>query len=461
MKWIAFFGMAVVGAPLMFCLAQISPRSRRILFAILVFTTCIKLSVNFVSSEWYRGPDRGFEVTVTDLIALALGVSLLARRSRQVKWLPPTTIPMMAFFAMAMVSTAGFAIPLLGWFSLFKLAKAYWLYWVVYNTFVLEPPEAELWYGLMGIAYYETYLCLKQKYVYGLYRVYGSFDHSNSIPIYLIMFTPLLLAWIFNGKHLNRFKSVITLGALGGCCVAILTTQSRAGLVLTGAALGVTLLRIVPHRLNGRKAGIAALFIVLTVLGLVKAAPTIIQRFKEAPEQSELAREEFNEAAKAMQVDHLFGVGYNLFSHAMTNESKYKQFAEVMGNEEHAGVCHHIYHLTAAETGTVGLVMFLWVMAAIQFRLFYRIWGQPDFAHCVVVSVFIGLGVVHVIGLLEWCFRLTPQTNMFMIVAAMGQAYCHHIAVVKKAAKQAKKEARALRRQTQAEWPGGASSPAM
>lgn len=427
MKWVAFYAMIIFGVPLMTMAAHSIPRARRILFAALVFTTCVKVSVNFVSSETYRGPDRGFEVTVTDLIAISLGASLIMRKPTKLKFIPPNTIPMLSFFLIAVISVSNCAMPLYGWFSLFKLMKAFWLYWVVYNTFALEPPEEALWYGIVSIAGYETFVCLQQKYLHGMYRVNGTFDHSNSIPIYLIMTTPLILAWILNGRHMGRLKTLISLAALGGNCVCILATQSRAGLVLTGAALVGVVFRLVPHRLSGRKVGLSILFAVLTATALTKAAPTIIRRFKEAPKSSEEARHEFNQAAVMMAKDHTFGVGYNLFSHAMTHVPKYKAFAHVMGDEEQSGVCHHIYHLTEAETGKTGLLLFLWVMVAIHFRLFYRLWGAPDFARCVVVSVFIGLSMVHVIGMFEWCFRLTPQTNMFMIVVGVSMAYCHHI----------------------------------
>lgn len=426
-KWLAFFMVAVVGVPLMTHFSMTHARFRRALFAVLVFSTCMKISVNFYSSEWYRGPDRGFEVTLTDLIAFALGMALVGRVPGKIRWIPPTTIPLVAYFGLAAISVWQCDIPLFGAFSLVKLAKAYSLYWVAYNTFRIEPPEAELWYGIMGIAYYETFVCLRQKYMMGLYRVYGTFDHSNSIPIYLLMLLPLLLAWVLHGRHLNKFKSLAALGGVAGMCVCILATQSRAGLVLMGASLAAVMIRMVPFRISARKIGLSSVFALVVAAGLMKALPTIMKRFKEAPESSERARDEFNMAAELMAQDHFFGVGYNMFSHTMTHYERYKQFSEVMGNEEHAGVCHHIYYLTASEMGYIGLGAFLWVMGMIHFRLGMRFWGRTTFERAMVVGIFIGLTAVHVIGLLEWCFRLTSQTNLFVLVAAMGQAYCWRI----------------------------------
>lgn len=434
-KWAAFFLVAVVGVPLMIHFSMANARVRKSLFAFMVFTTCVKISVNFCSNEWYRGPDRGLEVTLTDLICLALGVALIGRVPGKIKWVPPTAIPMAIYFALATISVLQCDIPFFGAFSLFKLAKAFALYWVAYNTFRIEPPEAELWYGLMGIAYYETFVCLKQKYMIGMYRVYGTFDHSNSIPIYLIMTLPLVLAWILHGRYLNKTKTMISLVGLAGMCVCILATQSRAGLILMGCALVAVMFRMVPFRISIRKLGLSSIFLILVAAGLAKALPTIIQRFKEAPESSEQAREEFNMAAELMAHDHFFGVGYNMFSHTMTHYERYKQFSAVMLNEENAGVCHHIYFLTAAEMGFIGLASFILVMVAIHIRLMLRFWGKTTFERAVVVAVCIGLTMVHVIGLLEWCFRLTPQTNMFMLVSAMGQAYCWRIGKLNKLAR--------------------------
>jgi hypothetical protein len=435
MKWAAFFIVAVFGVPLMTHLSMTNARVRKCLFGFMFFSTCVKIGVNFMSHEWYRGPDRGFEVTITDLVALALGVALVSRVPTLIKWLPPASIPMFIYFILACISVVGCDIPLFGTFSLFKLTKAYWIYWVTYNTFRIEPPENELWYGLMGIAYYETYICLKQKYMMGMYRVYGTFDHSNSIPIYMIMMLPLVLAWILHGRHLNKLKTIISLVGLAGMCVCILATQSRAGLILMGGALAGVMFRMVPFRMSIRKVGLATCFTILASAGLAKALPTIIKRFNEAPESSEQAREEFNMAAELMAHDFFFGVGYNMFSHVMTEYERYKQFSEVMGNEEHAGVCHHIYFLTAAEMGFIGLGSFLLLMGSIHLRLGLRYWGRTTFERAVVVGIFTGLSVVHVIGLLEWCFRLTPQTNMFSMVAAIGLAYCWHIKQINKANK--------------------------
>ena len=77
MKWIAFGAFILVGVPCMTALAGSSKRGRWLLMAALIASTVVKVSVNFASLEDYRGPDRGFEVSLADLIALSLGLGLV------------------------------------------------------------------------------------------------------------------------------------------------------------------------------------------------------------------------------------------------------------------------------------------------------------------------------------------------------------------------------------------------
>ena len=62
-------------------------------------------NINFVSMEGYRGPDRGFEVSLSDLVALGLVGSLRLRDSARIRWLPAGTLAFAAFFFVSLAST--------------------------------------------------------------------------------------------------------------------------------------------------------------------------------------------------------------------------------------------------------------------------------------------------------------------------------------------------------------------
>ena len=76
MKYLAFVLFALTATPVMAGAAVSSARLRSWLLSALVFSTALGdvANVNFVSMEFYRGPERGFELGLTDLIALALAL---------------------------------------------------------------------------------------------------------------------------------------------------------------------------------------------------------------------------------------------------------------------------------------------------------------------------------------------------------------------------------------------------
>ena len=260
---------------------------------------------------------------------------------------------------------------------------------------------------------------LKQKYLEGLYRIHGPLDHSNGIPLYSNLIIPVLLLWGLTDRRLSRAQAGLTILASLGLVFAVVATQSRAGTVLSGAcvlgALGVANLRA-----SSRRVSFTTAFVLLCVVGGgAMAADTIIRRFKEAPESSEQARHEFNDAARLMAQDHTFGVGLNSFSRVLTDEPRYNQFMEVMKGEEQAGVAHHIYWLTAAETGYPGLVVFVIVIGRFAWLAGWSAWRHRQYFEGILLAgSLLGFCALHAQGTLEWGLRITPITFVFTVACA-------------------------------------------
>jgi hypothetical protein len=421
LKYIAFAGALLAGVPLMALVASTSEKWRRVLLAVLVFSAVLgdMASINFVSTENYRGPDRGFEVTLTDLVALGLALGLVLRPPGRIRWLPFNTGWLLAGFALACVSTAAAPVPLFGVFTLFKLARVYLVYWCVANVLATERSIDPLRWGWVAIGVFTAALALKQKYLDGLYRISGPLDHSNGIPLYSNLIIPALLLWGLTDRRLSRQQAGLTILASLGLVFAVVATQSRAGTVLSGAcvfgALGVANLRASSRRVSATTAFVLA----CVVAGGVVAADTIVRRFQEAPESSEEARHEFNAAAKLMAADHRFGVGLNSFSRVLTDEPRYHQFIEVMKGEEQAGVAHHIYWLTAAETGYPGLVVFLIVIGRFAWQAGWMAWRhRAYFEGLLLAGSLLGFCALHAQGTLEWGLRITPITFVFAVACA-------------------------------------------
>lgn len=406
--------------------AMSSPRMRGLLFSLMLFSTALgaHASINFLDSEqlfhiFYRGPDRGFEITFADTISLALIFAMLMKFPTKVQWLPYNAIWMGVFFLLACVSTFSAPRPMYGAYTLWKLVRAYGLYWCVVNCLRTGVSLSSVRVALVSIGLYVFATALWQKYRIHLYRVNGPFDHSNTIPLYLNMIMPATLLFALCERNLKGWVRWLTVFTVLGMIFSVLATQSRAGLILAGGTFVAALVYANVRARSGSTTAVSMAALVCMIVGGAIAAPTIIKRFKEAPASSEQARHEFNIAADMMAQDKALGVGLNNFTHVLTYTDKYRAHIQVMANEEQAGVAHHLYKLLAAEMGYGGLALFLWIVVRFFWRALRTVWKRKDLPAGVSFGMFLGWTAVFAGSLLEWCFRVTPVTQDFTFCAAV------------------------------------------
>lgn len=423
MKYLVFFLIAVVGVPLAANYAQQKAKFRGMLVGgLFLFALLVKQGkINFVSMESYRGPDRGFEVCMTDLIGITLLTVLVKKYKERIVWLPPCSWPLLLLYVIALISAVGAEDKLVAAFSLFKWARAYGVYWITYNSLKMPWPRRKIWAGLIIAAYTLTFWSLKDKYIGHMYRVAACFDHSNTVPLFINQFLPVLAMWGLTDKKLTNAQSLATtIGSLG-LCVASQCTFSRLGMLLSVSGFFGALLTANIFCRTPRVRVITMIAVSGVVVGGLLALPSIMERIRTAPEESELARLEFNLAAKKMAEDHPFGVGINNFSRSLTREARYNQFISVMEDEDQSGVCHHIYNLTAAELGKYGLYTFVAILLYFLVQGLIGFWkNRHNMAGWLCMGVVIGECALHVSGFAEWVFRITPVTYMYALCAGLS-----------------------------------------
>ena len=165
--------------------------------------------------------------------------------------------------------------------------------------------------------------------------------------------------------------------------------------------------------------------IILGCLGLggliagAAASRTIIQRFLEAPKESEETREGFNLCAARMAREFPFGAGINNFSY-MIGQTRYGEDApDLPEGGKDDGVAHHIYWLIASEMGYFGLGCFVLLFAGVQGKaLAMALRGKTGLCRAYAAGVFCGLLALHLQGFLEW---ILFQTNIwFLFCAQLG-----------------------------------------
>lgn len=424
MKYGVFIAFILLGVPAMAATAYFSARVRGWLVSLMVFATCLgdRANIHFVSMETYRGPDRGFEVTLADLIALALAAAIAVRHPGRVRWWPYNTAPMLGFFCVAALTALWAPQPILSAFTLFKLVRAYGFYWCVVNCLRTGTPLRAVWRGLVFMAAYLAFETLRQKYLHGVYRVTGPFDHPNPFACFLNLFMPVLLAIGLSDRTLSPGRTAVSLiGALAMLFSSVMTFSRTAivlGVVCAGGVMVFANLR--QHSTRVALATLVAFLGLIVGGGLV--ARRVIERFEQAPGASAMARHEFNYAASLMLDDHPEGVGINQFARVLTDTPRYNSHITVMAVEKQKGVCHHIYWLTAAETGYAGIALFLLVIGRFAWRAFFFAWRTPGRDGLVQAAVFLGTLSLHLAGLLEWVFRITPLFSGYLLCCGVSVA---------------------------------------
>lgn len=431
MKYIAFAMAAIVGIPAMTIASMVIPKIKYLLVSMLILSIMFgsMVSINFVSMEQYRGPSRGFEITVTDLICLALIFTLILTKPKKIIWIPKTFGMCAVFFVAAVINVVSSPVPLYGYFFLWQLYRAALLYWCIINLVVTEDGGKEImnaiWMGFVAVGCVMLLIAFKQKYVDGIYRIPAFFDHSNTVPSFLIMLLCATMVWGMANKEFTFIQYAFTMIASLGMIFAIFATGSRSGYLVAAGSVGASLVIT-----NFRKKKLAVdrfrivfstiVIIVAMFVGGLLVIDTVIDRFLNAPESSEEARDEFNISARMMAEDHFFGVGLNQFSYVLTNTEKYREHIKIMANEEQAGVAHHIYLLTAAEMGNIGLALFLLLLARILVPIAFTGLRWKNLNHLILLGLTTGLLSLLMIGFLEWVFRLTPVIYQFSLASGLG-----------------------------------------
>ncbi|SPF56419.1 putative O-Antigen ligase [Candidatus Sulfopaludibacter sp. SbA4] len=425
MKYAVLAAALTIAVPGMAIGAMWLPRVRGYLFSLMIALTCLgaHASVNIVSRELYRGPDRGFEVTGADLVCWALMIAITLRFPGKIAWFPRNSWLLLFFFLNACLLALVTLEPLYTAFSLWKCLRIYCLYWTTVNCLHLGIRRRYAWLGFAGAALVIMALALQQKYLMHIYRINGPFDHSNTIPLFANLILPVLLIWALCDKELPLHWAVVSIALCFGLLFAVLETFSRLGMALSGGcvvgALGWANLRSRSARVQTA----SVLITLLLVAGAIRAAGSIIERIRSAPAASVEARDEFKYAAQLILADHPFGIGLNNFSYVVTNQTQYREHFEAMKNEEQSGVAHHIYWLTAAETGYLGLLLYLLLVVRFAWSALAGSWRHKSTEGTILFGVFLGICALQVSGFFEWAFRVTPVMQMFTITAAMAVAW--------------------------------------
>jgi len=427
-----------VGVPFVTGTLYALPKLRRLLLGLMVFTTChVKKPFYMeVFFEAYRGVDRGFAVTLPDLLFFGFFFWLLMGGSHQklILW-PYNSTWWTLLIVVSLLSLTGARMPYYGLFTIHKFIRALLLFWVMVNI-VRDREDVEVVLtALIAAAVFQGFTVFFDKYVTRavVNRSVGSFPHPNTLAMYIDLIIPTILSLILAGsltKKKNRWAAV----ALFAGMLCVVFTKSRAALVIMmGALCGITAVSVL-IKPTARKMGIVFIGFLLVDMVGVAVAPRVIKRFQSAPEASEQTREYFNYAAQAMARDNPLGAGINSYSWMLENTDYYwyvypdalntvddlDEFRESKQGQSRLGTAHHIYLLFAAETGWAGMWIFILFIGRFYLHnLILLFKAHDEYYQAILLGLLFGFTTLHLQGLLEWIFRQTQVLYLFFVLSGL------------------------------------------
>lgn len=426
----------IVGLIVIFALGSSSalaltvwPRLRPFALFALVFGAIISpwFDVNLLGQYWYRGTTRGVEISWVDCIAFGLlFAECLHPRYERRRWFWPAGLALFVLYLIYCCVSVVTAEPKI--YGVWEVANVFRATMVILAAAMVVRSRRELGVVVLALAaavFVEAVYGFKQRFLSGIYRVPGTFDHENTLSTYLCTVGPILLA----GAFANWSKWLRWLCAVA-CLVAFVTellTISRAGIpIFVFGMLGVTFF-CVTWRITRRKIVVGSAVAILGTLLFAATWDQIKARYQAASFEEEYLSEDgegrgvYFRWAKMMVDDHFFGVGLNNWSYYVSKVYgaqlgfRYEDYDAIKDSPEkadlpainYAAPAHSLMALTMGELGIPGLVLIAlvwlrWFQMGAMF-LWQRLNADP--MHRLGIGCLFALGGVFLSNVTEWTYR--------------------------------------------------------
>ncbi len=249
-------------------------------------------------------------------------------------------------------------------------------------------------------------------------RLQGASGDPNFMAAFIV--AAVVLAAVLYGAGRSPLRVVLP-AAIAMLAVGLAATESRGGLLATIVALlaAATVMR------GRRLAVLGVATAALAVAGAwVSANPAILERIASTPEDRGNGREDLWLVARRMSADHpITGVGLDNFivrSPEYVRQPGALNYVELVVERPH--VVHNTYLQMLAETGVVGLALFLALVAA-SLASALRAARQFERAGCGDLALFSRGVLVANLGLLTAAFFITAQsTATVWVLLGLGPA---------------------------------------
>lgn len=394
------FGLA---APALAVLSRGRPLLQRGLFGLL----CVMIPSGLVKpQEWgltlgaledfYRGHSTGYHFYFAEAIALALVLARALEDWRDFRLLPPGLWLYLAHCGLAALSIINAPNTSFALMAAFKAVKICVVFIAGYN-FLRSRENIQFFLIVMvGVVGIQLMAALRQRYLLGVYQVTGTFEHQNSLAMFVNLIGMVFLS-ISLAPEQSRSQVNLYLAAYLGCAAVVESTFSRGGMVIFAAgSIGVGLLSLV-DRMTRRRWTVLAFLGIVGAVGLAMSLDTIRARFQDYGNQSSgKTRELLNQASRNMVEDHPLGIGWNNFALLINRPFPYGNIIDeweleggvTIDPHHQKGLVESLYYLLLAETGWQGLISFVLFMALF---LWWNLRGGIAFRYSFIGSLQLGI----------------------------------------------------------------------
>ena len=365
------------------------------------------------SGLWGGGYVKGVEVSILDVIALALYFSTADARQPL-----PFRFVMAFYFLMVVLSAFQAWQPILSFFYVWQLARMFLLYATVTRGCSDPRVTRALMTGLAAGIIVEAGFAIWQRFGIGMIQTSGTEGHQNLLGFMSHFVILPLFALLLGGR-----RGALTIVALLAGIVVVVSTASRATIGLESFGFAIIFVLSTARKWTSWKGRILMMGVVAMALIVPAVTSTLLERFGKDPIYVDNGtyddRAAYIKAAELMISDHPLGIGANHFAVIGNIEHFYERAGVQSYALALAGNVHNFYYLTAAETGYQGLIALLLLLVSpliVAFRCGWRNLG--DYRGDLLLGLGVALLTVYLHSLFEW--SLATFSAEYMLAIALG-----------------------------------------
>lgn len=417
-------------APVLGLILKIRPRWERWVFGGLCFMTTGGI---FEAADWaftlsffeYRGHAKGYHFYFAEVLALALVISGALNDWKRFRLFPPGLWLYFLYCAASFISIFNAPEPKLVLMAAFRFIKITVVFVAAYN-FLRREQDMHTFLTAMALTMgWQLAVVLKMKYIEGIYQVPGTFEHQNSLSMFVTLIGLVFLAAALGPKH-PRSKGYLL--AYLACAVIQQSTLSRAGLAIFAAGTAAVVLVSLADRLTRERLAVMSVLAVAGVVGLAMTIDTIIGRFQDRTnDASGQTRALLNQASRDMLYDYPLGIGWNNFGRTINQPYTYGEIIDQWEREGGArvdvthekGLVESHYYLLLAETGYQGLFFYLvFILAFLGWNVRGALFYRGRFLGCVSLGIAAGCAFNYLHSFYERV--LTQPRNLMLWLLLLG-----------------------------------------